>query len=500
MLATLLQRNADADATSVAIVFGNERWTHGELLGRVQRLAQGLAESGIGRGDRIAIFQANSPDYIACFFAIAACGATVVPISPECKAEELKFYLDDADVRSVIADAARIELTRSVIDSSNREIALISSGTTAPGLRTLTELMDNDGSHPLGYGELNDDVIFLYSSGSTGRPKCVPRTVIQYWWEADIQAAMLELSAGDVIFCAIPLFHNYGIVECMLAAAFSRARLVILPSPAPLKLLEQERATIFPAVPFLFKHLLDSSAPADLSSLRYCYTAAAVLPRETFDGFLAAYGVPIRQHYGCAEVGALTINTDPDPKPSFQSVGRPYPGVRVRVVDEHDRDVPVGESGEVIVASRAMTRGYLGMGDLNDTAFRGGFFRTGDLGRFDDEGRLYLLGRKKFVIDVAGHKVDPVEVEDTLAQHDAVAEAVVIGLPDPDAGDNTVSAYVVATARCERTELIAFCRERLANFKVPRSIEFIRSVPRDDLGKIVRKQEVLTRYVVTDHE
>ena len=500
MLVQLLQRNADYRPDDVAIVYGRASLSHAGLLDRVQRCARGLEQLGIGRGERVALFLENSPDLIISFFAVAACGAINVPLSPECKEEELKFYFRDAGVRCVIVDKARIELAKRAASTVPQRLQLIVVGGTMPDAVAFSDLLTH-AAVVLRHPQLDDDVVFLYSSGSTGRPKCAPRTVIQYWWETDYMVSTLQLGRDDVIFCAIPLFHNYGLVECVLAAAASGAKLVILETPNPfilrrrdtLRLLETERATVFPGVPFMFRHLADSSAAADLSSLRWCYTAAAVLPPELFKEFFSKFGVQIRQHYGCAEVGAMAINVDRDVSESSTSVGRPFPGVRMKILGEDGKIQPPGQPGAVAVGSRAMTRGYLGKEALNQDAFQDGYFLTGDLGRFDDHGRLYLLGRRKFVIEVVGHKVDPVEVEDVLAEHPNVRESVVIGIPGPAGREEIVKAYVVLDQPCSEQELLGFCRERLANFKVPQAIEPIEAVPKDALGKIVRKQEIIER-------
>jgi long-chain acyl-CoA synthetase len=314
----------------------------------------------------------------------------------------------------------------------------------------------------------------------------------------------LDLGRDDTVFCTIPLFHNFGAVQCMLTPIGSGARLVMLKNPNPfvlrrqtaLKLLEKEKVTIFPCVPFIFDHLIESSSSADLSRIRVCYSAAAALSQETADGFMAKYGIPIRDHYGCTEVGAMTLDLDPVPRQHGRSVGKALPGVKIRILDDDGRELGPNQRGEVVVGSRAMTRGYIGMEELNKEAFRGGAFHTGDIGCLDDEGRLFLLGRKKFIIDVAGHKVDPYEVEDALGEHERVLEAIAIGVPDPATGDNQIRVYVLAQQPLDEKELITFCRMRLANFKVPQSVAFVSEIPKNTLGKLIRQQETLDRYVM----
>jgi long-chain acyl-CoA synthetase len=271
---------------------------------------------------------------------------------------------------------------------------------------------------------------------------------------------------------------------------------VILEEPNPfnlrrrraLELLEQHAATIFPGVPFNFRLLAELDARTDLSALRLCYSAGTALPESAFGGFLDRYGIPVRQLYGCTEAGVMTINVDPDPVATAASVGTPAHGVTVKVVDDEDTPLPAGEVGEVAVASPALTRGYADMDDLNREVFRDGSYFTGDLGRLDDEGRLFITGRKKLLIEVAGHKVDPIEVEDVLVAHPKVREAVVVGVKGRVEGEEVVRAAIVPRDDdCEPRELIEFCRQRLANFKVPQVVEFREEIPKSPLGKILRK-------------
>jgi long-chain acyl-CoA synthetase len=254
-----------------------------------------------------------------------------------------------------------------------------------------------------------------------------------------------------------------------------------------LALLERERATVFPGVPFTFRVLADASEEADLSSLRLCFSAAAALPRSTFNAFHARFGVPVRQLYGCTEAGCVTVNLDPDPVATAASVGTPLEGVELRVVDEAGEAVEEGRIGDVLIRSAAMTAGYADASELNADAFRDGWFASGDRGRVDVEGRLFLTGRVKRLIDVRGDKVDPVEVEDVLAVHPKVAEVVVVGLESDVPGEETVKAVVVPAGDAHERELIRYCRERLADYKVPSRVEFLEEIPTGPGGKVLRK-------------
>jgi long-chain acyl-CoA synthetase len=240
-------------------------------------------------------------------------------------------------------------------------------------------------------------------------------------------------------------------------------------------------------VPFNFRLLGDLEQPADLSALRACYSAGTALPRPAFRAFLERHGVAVRQLYGSTETGVMTINVDPDPVATAASVGTPAPGVRVHTMDDDGEPLPAGEEGEIAVSGPAIARGYADNEELTREVFRDGWYLTGDLGHVDAAGRVLITGRKKLFIEVAGHKVDPVEVEDVLAAHPNVREVVVVGVRGRTEGEEIVKAAIVPVDGCEQREVIAFCRERLANFKVPQIVEFREEIPKSPLGKILRK-------------
>ncbi|HEX4805295.1 MAG TPA: fatty acid--CoA ligase family protein, partial [Conexibacter sp.] len=322
----------------------------------------------------------------------------------------------------------------------------------------------------------------------------VPRTHGQIAAEAALYGA-LDVGPEDRIFSAIPLFHTWGMGACLLAPTVWGATVVILEDPNPfllkrhraLELIERERCTVFPGVPFHYQLLAEAPGQADLSSLRLCFSAGTALARETFDAFGEKFGLLVRQLYGSTETGFLAANLDDDPVASFASVGRPVGAVSFEILDDDGAPLPAGEAGEVAVASPAMTDGYAELPEVNAEAFAGGRFHTGDLGVLDDEGRLTITGRKKLLIEVGGYKVDPLEVQDVVAAHPDVAEAIVVGVPGAAPGADVVKAVVVPAGELDERALTDFCRERLANYKVPQQVELRDEIPKSPLGKVLRK-------------
>jgi long-chain acyl-CoA synthetase len=451
MVTACLAANARSRPDDTALVYGNERVTHADLLDRVERVAHGLSAEGVAPGDAVALILPNGPAFVTAFLAVAGIGAVVVPLNPQFKNDEREFCLWTCDVRTVIAD--------------DGEVAQLSEYPPRP-------LPPHFPGEPF---------VYQFSSGSTGRPKRLARTHGQMWAEAD---SFSWIDPEDRLFCAIPLFHTYGMGCCLLSAVRQGATLVFLDDPNPfilrrgraLELLERERITIFPGVPFNFRLLAEAPEDADLSALRLCFSAGTALPPETSEAFARRFGVPVRQIYGCTEAGILTADLEPDAAASAGSVGTPVGDVRIRIDD-----------GEVLVSSPAMTRGYSDLPEVSGQVFRDGWFRTGDLGRLDEAGRLHVTGRKKLLIEVAGHKVDPVEVEDVVLAHPKVREAVVVGIRGGAGGEESVKAVVVGDDGCGQREVIEFCRQRLANFKVPEVVEFRDEIPKSPLGKVLRK-------------
>jgi long-chain acyl-CoA synthetase len=452
MLTRFLYANAGYRPNDDAIVYGDERVSHAELLERVERLAAALEARGVRAGDAVAVILPNGPAFVTAFLAVGGLGAIVVPLNPQFKTDERRFCMGRCGVRHVLADEQ--EIARMISEHERRPI---------------------DPRLP------EETFVYQFSSGSTGRPKRLARTHGNLWAEAE---SYTWITPDDRLFCAIPLFHTYGMGCCLVAAVRNGATLVFLDTAHPfllargraLELLEHERVTVFPGVPFHYRHLADAPIDADLSALRLCFSAGTALEAVAFDAFLRRFEIPVRQLYGCTEAGTLTVNLDPDPVATAASVGTPTGSVRVRIDD-----------GEIVVSSPAMTRGYSDDEELNRRAFRDAWFCTGDLGRLDDDGRLFVTGRRKLFIEVAGHKVDPIEVQDVIAAHPKVREAIVVGVDGAREGEEEVKAVVVPADHCGEREVIEFCQERLANFKVPRVVEFRDEIPKSPLGKVLRK-------------
>lgn len=494
MLLQLLYAQADATPDRTAVVYRDERLSLAELVERIERLADGLSKHGIGAGDAVGLVLRDDPWFVAAFHAIAALGAKVVPANPAFKQAELDFWFRSTGVRAVISDERTAGVCERIVAGFDSPVQVIGSGAGHGQSVTLAGLVEEGSAERLEARSPDEPLVGQFSSGSTGRPKRLDRSHGQCIAEAESYLA-LGLTPEDKILAAVPLFHTWGMGACIFGAAVSGATLVILEDPHPfllkrhraLELIENEGITVFPGVPFNYRLMADSPADANLSSLRLCFTAGMAMPRETFEAFGERFGVLVRQLYGSTETGMIAANMSDDPVSTFESVGTPVKGVSLEIVDDDGNAVAQGETGEVTVAGPSSTEGYGDLPELNALAFRDGRFFTGDLGRIDENGMLFIEGRKKLLIETGGFKVDPIEVEAVLNAHQAVAESVVVGVDTEVPGEQKVKAVVVLEGECEERELIAYGRERLANFKVPQSIEFRDEIPKSPLGKVLRK-------------
>jgi long-chain acyl-CoA synthetase len=494
MLMGLLYAQAEQRPDHTALVYGDERVAFADLVERIERLASGLAQRGIGPGDAVGLVLRDDPWFVTSFHAITALGAIVVPVNPAFKQAELEFNFRGAGVAAVISDERATGVCERIAAGLQGDVRVISTSSAHGQADTLDALLEEGSAERLPPRDPGETFVYQFSSGSTGRPKRVPRTHGQCAAEAGMYKA-LGLTHEDRIFSAVPLFHTWGMGACLFGSAASGATIVILEDPHPfllrrrraLELLERERATVFPGVPFNFRLMAEAPAGADLSSLRLCFSAGTALPRASFEAFGERFGVLVRQLYGSTETGMIAANMSDDPVATFESVGSAVAGVKIEIVDDDLAVLPDGEVGEVTVASPAASSGYADADEASMQAFRDGRYFTGDLGRLGENGQLYLEGRKKLLIEIGGYKVDPVEVQDVIAAHPSVAEAIVVGVSGESADEELVKAVVVPKEDCEEAELIAFCRERLANYKVPRTVEFRDEIPTSPLGKVLRK-------------
>ena len=492
-LGQALDETASRHSDRPFLLFRDEVYSYRSVAALTDRLAAGLLALGLRKGDFLALWLPNRLEFAFSYFAAAKAGLVLVPINTFFKGEELAYLLADSGAKAIITCQDFLP----VLEQVRPRVPNLEQVITVE--RGWKEVMRLGGSEPevsfKSRVRPGDVASCLYTSGTTGEPKGALLTHHNLTWDANACTKALPLSAQDRLLCVLPLFHSFAQTICLaLPTLFGGSTLLLdrFSPAAVLQALAQGGVTVFPGVPAIFAALLQVPA-ADRPphpALRFCVSGAAPLPPEVMQAFEKEYRTLLLEGDGPTECSPVTcVNPYQGPrKPG--SVGLPLPGVEIRIFDEEDRELPPGEVGEVVVRGENVMLGYHNRPEETAQALRGGWFHTGDLGRFDEGGYLYLVDRKKDMIIVGGLKVYPREVELALLSHPAVAEAAVVGVPDQARGE-LPAAFVAlregktATAK----ELTRYCRERLANFKVPRAVYLLDSLPKTGTGK-TRKQDL----------
>ena len=474
MLTAAVKDHADR----VAIVDGDRTVSYAALGTHVAALSGRLYQLGIRKGDRVALFLPNGADFVISYFAAAALGAIIVPLNHGYQKNELRYFLE--------VTAASLLLTCRALEALSKEVLSTMPNACAPAL-----VEDQAAAPPSPQVEVDEKsaAMYQFSSGSTGTPKRIARTHAQLLLELDSLISTLGVTREDRFLGVAPFSHVNGLMRTMLTSIRAGAALYPLPEyerRAVASAIEEHHLSVFIGIPFMFIMLAKSNfrRPPDLSSLRLCISASAAMPARRNHEFHERFGFYVRQLYGSTETGSISVNLDHNITGSLESVGRPIAGVEVELFDEHGKVAEPGALAELAIRSPFAIRAYDGLPD--QSAFKEGYFFSGDLGKRDASGMLYLVGRKKFFINRGGYKIDPHEVEEILESHPAVEEAVVVGLPTPY-GDEKVKAVVVLRGSCTEEELVMFCNGKIADFKIPSLVEFRDTLPKTPTGKVQRR-------------
>ncbi len=467
--------------------------TYLQLAGGIQRLAAALAERGLQKGDVVAIFSPNLPEYALVFHGILAAGGTVTTINPLYTPRELNYQLKDARARFIFTIPPFVERVKEALEGTQVEEVFVIG--EAEGATPLMSLLQTQAPAPQVTINPKEDLAALpYSSGTTGLPKGVMLT--HYNLVANIvQSAGVEpVTEKDVLIGVLPFYHIYGMTVILNFALYKGATIVTMPRfdlEQFLGLIEKHRITRMHLVPpiilALAKHPLVEKF--DLSSLKVIVSGAAPLGEEVARTAAQRVGALVKQGYGLTETSPVThLNPDDPAKVKLASVGPPIPNTECRVVDlQTGEDLGPGQLGEILIRGPQVMKGYLNNPEATAAALDSeGWLRTGDVGYVDEDGYFYIVDRIKEMIKYKGWQVAPAELEAILLSHPAVADAAVIPSPDPEAGE-VPKAFVVKKAEVTEEELMAFVAERVAAYKKIRKVEFVEQIPKTLSGKILRR-------------
>jgi long-chain acyl-CoA synthetase len=494
-LAVILRESATARPGAPALRHDGGAVSYAELDARSDAVAAALAARGAGPGTPIALQLPNIPEFPIAYYGILKTGATVVPLNVLLRAPEVAYQLADSGARTMITwSGVAGEAAKGSAEAGIDDLFVVGSQppTTGHPFDELTVPVHEP--VPLCPREPGDTAAVVYTSGTTGVPKGAELTHFQLYMNADIPGRLFEIRSDDVVLTALPLFHVFGMSSTMNLAIRFGATLSLVPRFTPEKVLaviERDRATIFDGVPTMFSALLGHPEldRYDTSSLRVCVSGGDAIPAQVLDAFESRFRVPILEGYGMTETAAtITFNPSPDDRRAY-SVGKPVWGVEVQVWDADGRQLPPGRThvGELVTRGYHTMRGYLRHPEATAEAFRGGWFHTGDLGYIDADGFVFIVDRMKELIIRGGYNVYPREVEEVLYRHPDVAEAAVVGIPDERLGQE-VKAFVVRRpeSTVTATEIIDYCRDRVAAYKYPRLVEFRDALPLTAAGKVLK--------------
>jgi long-chain acyl-CoA synthetase len=509
-----------ADPSGAAIKYFDGVVTRQELDEQSDALASALLANGFARGDRLAVYLQNVPHFLVCMVGTWKAGGVMVSINPMSRTRELSYLLKDSGAKVLVCletlydDVARGEvpdtdvalvLTTSELEYQSRNDERLFKGTSRQrhdGTTDFTELLQQHrGQTPPPVQFAQDDVAFLtYTSGTTGVPKGAMNTHRIVVFTAAVYRDWARFGPGGSVFGIAPLFHITGLIGHIAVSFLAPSTLVLAYRFDPqvvLDALAEHRPTYTIGAITAFNALLGAPefTKDHFSSLTSVYSGGAAISPTAEKAFLQATGKQVHNAYGLTETTSpMTLTpfgapSPVDPTSGALSVGVPVPSTIVRIQGEDGHDLPPGEVGEIVADGPQVVAGYWGKPDETAASLPGGALKSGDVGFMNPEGWIFIVDRKKDMINASGYKVWPREVEDELAEHPAVRESAVVGVPDEKRGE-TVKAYVSVKAGAQVTpeELIAHCKERMAAYKYPRQVEFIDELPKTVTGKILRRE------------
>jgi long-chain acyl-CoA synthetase len=531
-----LEESARKYPDRACTIFKGAVITYQEMNAITDHVAAALVDMGVKKGDRVGIFMPNTPQFVMAYFGILKAGGVVVATNPLYTPPEIEHQASDAGIEVMFVMTNFYNTIKKAQPKTKIKKLIVTNlkETLPPILRALfTLLREKKGGFRIEGGLREGDIwmqdllakykdaprpkvevgpddtaLFQYSGGTTGVSKgavALHRNVVANTLQ--IQAWMTGLDEGkEIVLMAIPLFHVYGMVAGMNFALASGASMVMVPNPRDLKdVLEnisKYKATIFPGVPALYNGINNhpdvKAGKYDLSSIKACISGSAPLMRETKEQFEKLTGGKVFEGYGLSEAPTATHCNPLLGENKTGSIGMPLPGVEVKIIslDDGETELPQGEIGEIVIQGPQVMKGYHNMPTETANTLRTlkdgqVWLFTGDIARVDEDGYFYIVDRKKELIKPGGYQVWPREVEEALAAHPKVLEVGVAGIPDPYRGE-TVKAWIVLKPgeSVDEAELKAFCKERLAAYKVPTHYEFRSELPKTTVGKILRRELV----------
>jgi long-chain acyl-CoA synthetase len=501
-LAQIVEQSAKRAPGKVAVALDDNRLRYAELNGAANKLANALAGLGVRRGDKVALMLPNTPHFPIAYYAILKTGATVVPLNVLFKQSEVQYHLDDSDAVALIAWEGFLGEALPGFQGAERCRNLVvvqAPGSSAALPENALGFNQAMAEHSSGFATAptmpDDTAVILYTSGTTGRPKGAELSHFNMFFNAMVCAEkLLGLAPDDVLLATLPLFHSFGQTCVMNVSVYLGATITMLPRFDPVKaaeVIQRDKVTFFAGVPTMYFYLLNHPEIAnfDLSSLRRCVSGGSAMPVEVMHSFNKRHNVTIMEGYGLSETSPVASFNHLDRPTRPGSIGTPIWGVEMAVMTPEGTPAAQGELGEIAIRGHNVMKGYYKRPEASAEAIRDGWFFSGDLARQDEEGYFFIVDRVKDMIIRGGFNIYPREIEEVLYAHPAVAEAAVVGVPDAALGEEVKAVVALKPGQSATPEeLIAYCKDRLAAFKYPRSVELRESLPKTATGKILKRE------------
>jgi acyl-CoA synthetase (AMP-forming)/AMP-acid ligase II len=496
------------------LVFGSKRLTYGELLSRIRRLAGALRALGVERGQAVAALDTNSADYVVTYYAAATIGAVFVPLNYRAKPPELEYMISAAKIAAIFVGSRYADLLESLRPKLPSLRAIVGYESTRSGWKHLDELVASGEEVEDADVEETDVSILMYTSGTTSLPKGVLLTHGDFTTYVTNTTELADGTDRGTALVSVPFYHIAGTAQ-MMTTMWSGRRLVVMPQFEPtewLRMIGSEKVTHAMVVPTMFKQLVDHPefSKHDLSTLTNLSYGGAQMPLPVIRRGIERFPktVSFVNAYGQTETTSTLTILGPDdhrlegtPEEiekkirRLTSIGKPLPDVEFRVLDDEGKELPPGEVGEIVIRTARIMKGYATEGGAAMAADQEGWLRTRDMGWVDEDGYIYLAGRKDDMIIRGGENIAPAEIESVLQSHPAIDEVAVFALPSEEWGQIVAAAVAPKPgASVTADELVDFCKQRLASFKKPEKIFFLPELPRNPLGKVLKK-DLKQRYV-----
>ena len=511
-LATVFDYSAQENPDKTAVIFGGTHLSYAQIRASINRIANGLVQLGIGKGDKVALSCPNLPYFPMVYYGVLKTGATIVPLNVLLKGREIAYHLQDCEAKAYFCFQGTPDLPMAEegfkgfqVSDECRHFWVITAAPAAPspiaGTQTLAQFMAAQSpSFEMAQTNPDDTAVILYTSGTTGFPKGAELSHSNMVMNAQVCRHLLRLTYDDIHVVVLPVFHSFGQTVQMNAGFAMGNTLIFIPRFSPeavLNAIQNEKATVFCGVPTMYWAILsfeDKENRFDLTkfsdTLRIGVSGGAALPLEIIKGMEEKYKIPIIEGYGLSETSPVVSFNQLHKERKPGSIGTPVWGIEVKIFDPDNKDLPPEEVGELVTRGHCVMKGYYNKPKETAEAYKGtSWFHTGDLAKKDKEGYIYIVDRLKDMIIRGGFNVYPREIEEVLMTHPAVSLAAVIGMPDMEHGEEIKALVVLKEGhKAAPEEIIEWSKEQMAAYKYPRIVEIRDSLPMTATGKILKKE------------